>query len=124
MFALPLQVGGVHAGVMDLYRRLPGKLDRKQLVDALLLADTACALLLDSGRPGLRAEGLHPEQAGPHHPEVHQATGLVTAHLGVPTAVALVRLRAYANAYANDCRLRDVVARRLRFDPDPDSDGP
>jgi hypothetical protein len=38
--------------------------------------------------------------------------------------VALIRLRAYA--YAHDRRLRDVasdvVARRLRFDPDPDGD--
>jgi ANTAR domain len=123
VFALPLQVGAIGVGVMGLYRARPGDLDREQLADALVLADTACALLLDS------AEGYHPrrggrwhEPAAPPHPEVHQATGMIIVQLGVTAAVALIRLRAYA--YAHDRRLRDVaadvVARRLRFDPDAD----
>jgi hypothetical protein len=45
---------------------------------------------------------------------------MITVQLGVSVAVALVRLRGYA--YAHDRRLRDVaadvVARRLRFEPD------
>jgi hypothetical protein len=49
---------------------------------------------------------------------------MIIVQLGVPAAVALVRLRAYA--YAHDRRLRDVardvVARRLRFDPDEPGD--
>ena len=123
MFALPLQVGGVHAGVLDLYRKRAGELDGDQLADALMLADTACALLLDGGRDGAsQAAGGHPEQAAPHHPEVHQATGMIAVQLGVTAAIALIRLRAYA--YANDRRLRDVaadvVARHLRFEPDSD----
>ena len=122
MFALPLQVGGIRLGVLDLYRTQPGELDREQLADALVLADTACALLLDTApRPDRpRPDAAWPEQAGSPHPEVHQATGMITVQLGVSMAVALVRLRAYA--YAHDRRLRDVaadvVARRLRFDPD------
>jgi hypothetical protein len=120
MFALPLRVGAVRVGVMDLYRRAPGGLDPEQLADALLLADTACALLLDGGPPGPHAVGRHPEPAAPHHPEVHQATGMITVQLGVTAAVALIRMRAYA--YASDRRLRDVaadiVARRLRFHTD------
>jgi hypothetical protein len=127
MFSLPLQVGGVHAGVLDLYRARAGDLDPEQLADGLVLADTACALLLDAGQPGVsRAAGWQPEQAAPHHPEVHQATGMMTVQLGVTAAVALVRLRAYAYAY--DRRLRDVAAdvvgRRLRFDADADDRGP
>jgi GAF domain/ANTAR domain len=124
VFALPLQVGAIRLGVLDLYRTRPGDLDREQLADALLLADTACALLLDATRhdqPHLN--GRRPEHAGLQHPEVHQATGMLTVQLGVSASVALVRLRAYA--YAHDRRLRDVaadvVARRLRFDPDPDA---
>jgi hypothetical protein len=121
VFALPLQVGGIRLGVMDLYRARPGDLDREQLADALVLADTACALLLDAARLDRPArDGRWPEQAGPQHPEVHQATGMMTVQLGVSAAVALIRLRAYA--YAHDRRLRevagDVVARRLRFDSD------
>ncbi len=125
VFALPLQVGGIRLGVLDLYRAQPGELDREQLADALLLADTACALLLDAapGRDRPRRNAGAPEQAGSPHPEVHQATGMITVQLGVGVAVALIRLRAYA--YAHDRRLRDVardvVARRLRFDPDAEA---
>jgi len=119
MFALPLQVGAIRLGVLDLYRAQPGDLDREQLADALVLADTACALLLDAAqREPPRRGGRWPEPASPRHPEVHQATGMITVQLGVTAAVALIRLRAYA--YAHDRRLRDVagdvVARRLRFD--------
>jgi GAF domain-containing protein len=122
VFALPLQVGGIHLGVMDLYRSLPGRLDHEQLADALLLADTACALLLDSTTG---ASGHLPEEVGLHYPEVHQATGMIIAQVGVTAAVALIRLRAYA--YAHDRQLRDVAAsivnRELRFQPDTqDSD--
>ena len=125
VFALPLQVGAIRLGVLDLYRAQPGDLDREQLADALVLADTACALLLDAAqRDRSRPDGHWPEQAGPQHPEVHQATGMIIVQLGVTAAVALIRLRAYA--YAHDRRLRDVagdvVARRLRFHPDTDAD--
>jgi len=124
VFALPVQLGAIRLGVLGLYRAQPGDLDREQLADALVLADTACALLLDGApRDGSRPNGHWPEQAGPQHPEVHQATGMIIVQLGVTAAVALIRLRAYA--YAQDRRLRDVaadvVARRLRFHPDPDT---
>ena len=123
VFALPLQVGGIRLGVMDLYRARPGPLRHDQLADALLLADIACALLLD---PVLDEHphwhGREPELAGPQHPEVHQATGMMIVQLEVSAALALVRLRAYA--YSHERRLRevaaDVVARRLRFTPDTD----
>ncbi len=124
VFALPLRVGGIRLGVMDLYRRAPGALEGEPLADALMLTDLACALLLDStgdGQPG--ADGL-PERTALQHPEVHQATGMITVQLGVSAAVALIRLRAYA--YSADRALRDVagdvVTRVLRFDPDENID--
>jgi GAF domain-containing protein len=127
VFALPLRIGAIRLGVLVLYRAEPGGLDPTQLADALMLADTMSSLLLDeaghdpSDRP--RPDGSWLEHVGAQHPVVHQATGMVLVQLGVTAAVALVRLRAYA--YAHDRRLRevaaDVVARRLRFDPDPHS---
>ena len=130
VFALPLQAGGIRLGVMDLYRSQPGGLDGEQLADALILADTACALLLDlagqglAGLAGLAGQDLAPaspggpEPVGAQHPVVYQATGMLIVQLGVSAAVAMIRLRAYA--YAHDRRLRDVaadvVARRLRFE--------
>ena len=118
VFALPLRVGAIRLGVMDLYRTRPGELDGGQLTDALLLADTACALLLDAAPyDKLDVDGRRPERVVPQHPEVHQATGMIVVQLGVTAAVALSRLRAHA--YAHDRRLRDVaadvVARRLRL---------
>jgi hypothetical protein len=73
-----------------------------------------CALLLDSGIDANR----RPEAAGLQHPEAHQATGMPIAQMGVSAAVAMVRLRAYA--YSHDLRVHDVVARRLRFPPEPE----
>ncbi len=66
VFALPLQVGAIRFGVLDLYRAGPGELDREQFADALVLADTACALLLDAEaqREQPRLNGGGPEPAG------------------------------------------------------------
>ena len=129
IFAFPLQVGAIRAGVMGLYRERPGSLSAFQLGDALIFADTATLLLLDAqGRAG----GSLGSQAGPgdqpadlalHRAEIDQATGMLTEQLGVGIAEAFVRLRACA--FVNDLRLtdvaRDIVARRLRLHPDPDS---
>jgi GAF domain-containing protein len=121
VFGLPLQAGGIRLGVMGLYRSEPGGLDGEQLADALMLADTACALLLDlAGQgPGRVYQGGS-EPVGGQHPVVHQATGMLIVQLGVSAAVAMIRLRAYA--YVHDRRLgevaADVVARRLRFEPE------
>jgi ANTAR domain len=125
VFALPLKVGAIQLGVLDLYRAEPGGLNGTQLADALLLADTACALLLDAAQPNRpHPDGRRPEPVSLMHPEVHQATGMITVQLGVTAAVALIRLRAYA--YAHERRLRDVaadvVARRLRFHPEAGGD--
>jgi ANTAR domain len=134
IFAFALQVGAIRAGVMGLYRERPGSLSAFQLGDALIFADTATLLLLDAQD---RATGDPVPQTGPggqpadlalHRAEIDQATGMLTEQLGVGIADAFVRLRAYA--YVNDLRLtdvaRDIVARRLRLHPDPDSseDGP
>ncbi|NLU75255.1 ANTAR domain-containing protein [Streptomyces sp. HNM0575] len=119
LFALPLRLGGVGLGVMCLYRSRAGSLSSEQLADALVLADTALALLLDMGQDeGLARGERWSELVGPLHPEVHQATGMLIEQLGVSAGSALLRLRAYA--FASERRLRDVardvVARRLQLD--------
>ena len=40
IFAFPLQIGAIQAGVMGLYRERPGPLSAFQLGDALIFADT------------------------------------------------------------------------------------
>jgi hypothetical protein len=131
MFAFPLRVGAIRVGVMGMYRDRPGSLNPFQLGDALVLADAATLLLLES--PG---QATQPTESSPHgqfadfishRAEVDQATGMLTEQLGVDIAEAFVRLRAYA--YAHDRRLSDlasdIVTRRMRLasNPDPSVDG-
>ena len=48
VFAFPLVVGAIRAGVLGLYRDRPGPLSDFQLGDALVFADTATLLLLNA----------------------------------------------------------------------------
>jgi hypothetical protein len=125
VFAFPLRIGAIRAGVLGLYRARPGQLSESQLGDALICADTATVLLLDAqllaaGGAAVSGPGGQPEDLALHRAEIDQATGMLTEQLGTGIADAFVRLRAYA--YANDRRLadvaRDIVARRLRLRPD------
>jgi hypothetical protein len=61
VFARPLQIGAIRLGLLCLYRAKPGGLDDRQLADALVLADAACALLLDAAQ----RDPPHPDDAGP-----------------------------------------------------------
>jgi hypothetical protein len=125
LFALPLQWGAVNVGVLDLYRVRPGGLTVAGCADLLRAVDIVALLVIDRLTVPAEAAGREdadgwPEAGSGTHYEVHQATGMVLAQLGVDPVVALSRMRAYAFA---EQRLlveiaRDVVARRLRFTED------
>jgi hypothetical protein len=126
IFAFPLQIGAIRAGVLGLYRDRPGELTTPQLGDALLFSDAATLLLLDDqaeaadGLTDGTSAGGQPEDLARHRAQIDQATGMLTEQLGTGIADAFARLRAYA--YSHDLRLADVagdiVARRLRLRPD------
>lgn len=121
LFAFPLRAGAIRVGVLSLYRAQPGPLTPQQLADALVFADIALQLILDSsagiiGSAGYRPlDGLSDGQA-----EVYQATGMMSVQLGVSLEEAFVRLRAHAFAAGLPLGdiAGDVVSRKLRFDPD------
>jgi hypothetical protein len=123
VFAIPLQIGTIRLGAMDLYRTRPGPLSRNELADALTFADVVSTLLLDGAAGAFQDPDEAPRWYGPtgNDAVIHQATGMVLVQLGVDAETAFARLRAHA--YANARRLgdvaRDVVDRRLRFRPDP-----
>ena len=48
IFALPLRIGAIRVGSLGLYRDEPGPLSTAQLGDALIFADTATMVLLES----------------------------------------------------------------------------
>lgn len=122
MYALPLRVGAIQVGVLDLYRDMPAELAGADFADAVTVADTVTAVLLTSGvsdRPIESLGSLWDQPLGAR--EVHQATGMLVVQVGVSVRQAYVRLRAYA--YANGRSLvevaHDVVQRRLRFAAEP-----
>ena len=115
VFAFPLVVGAIRAGVLGLYRDRPGPLSDFQLGDALVFADTATLLLLDAqDRAGAgtgpgAGPGGQPAGLASYRAEIDQATGMLTEQLGVNITDAFVRLRAYAYGQrptAGRCRPR------------------
>jgi hypothetical protein len=124
VFAMPLQVGAIRLGVLDLYRTRPGSLRPHELADALAFAEAAGMLLLDTAagaQPDTAELAWQRDDPTAYQVQVHQATGMILVQLGVSADAAFARLRAHA--YAHGRRLadvaRDVVERRLRFTPDP-----
>jgi ANTAR domain len=127
VYAFPLQLGAISPGVLDLYAQLPLLLSAAELAEAMAFADCATLVLLNAraaARQGITAGSTAGAEEGGYRVEIDQATGMLTGQLDVGVEEAFIRLRAYA--YAHDRRLSevaaDVVNRRLRFSPDPDSD--
>ena len=115
LFAIPLCIGAIAIGALDLYRSTPGGLSSEDLSRALEAADavTLCLLRAGDGGPFGTAEGLDSN----HFAQVHQATGMIQVQLGMPTedAFLLLRARAFASGRPVIDIARDVVERRLRF---------
>jgi hypothetical protein len=123
-YSLPLEVGAIRVGVLDLYRDTAEALDPKDFADALAVAELVTAILLTVDRTGRITESLGPWWDQPLSTrEVHQATGMIVAQLGVPARDAYVRMQGFA--FAQGRMLNEVahavVNRRLRFDTDPDA---
>lgn len=124
MYALPLQLGAIRVGVLDLYRDDATELDSKDFADALAVSDVVTTVLLTAGGDGRLSESLGPWWDQPlSTKEIHQATGMLVSQLGVSARDAYVRMQAFAYAHH---RLLDDVAHavvdgRLRFDQDPDA---
>ncbi|RDI24460.1 ANTAR domain-containing protein [Lentzea flaviverrucosa] len=115
IFAFPLQAGAIGIGAVDLYRRRPGWLSGEELAVALEVVDVVAAVLLGvllgdlDGTDGLRGV------LSPGREQVHQATGMVLAALGISAEDALSRLRGYAfvTGRSLDDVAKDIASRRL-----------
>ena len=91
----------------------------------MLFADAALPRALEHLSRPSTTDGSDLASSGFEHrwAVVHQATGMISVQLDSDLTVAFVRLRAHA--YFTGRRLsqvaRDVVERRLRFEPDTDN---
>lgn len=120
MFAFPLRVGAARLGSLTLYHDRAGPLTTDAHADGLTAAGhvTEAILAMQADAPAdMLAEGL--ADAGAHRAEVHQASGMISAQLGIGIVEALVRLRSHAYATQRPIGevAADVVARRLRLNP-------
>jgi hypothetical protein len=119
LFALPLCVGAIRVGMLALHQVRAGYLEPAMLADSLAFAALSLGLLLDE-QAGLRGVAADLADSLPlHNPQLHQATGMISAQLDMAMEDAFARLR--ARAFADQRPLAelaaDVVYRRLRFDP-------
>ena len=92
VFAFPLTIGAIRAGVMGLYRGAPGPLPAARFGDASSWRTSRPLLLLDGAGHG--GDGAAAAAGGPvldgqspdlalHRAEIDQATGMLTMQLGV-----------------------------------------
>jgi hypothetical protein len=121
VFAFPLQIGAARLGVLEVFRAQPGNLSPDELAHALTFADVAVTSLLDgqeSAPAGTAADGL--EGAIERRAELFQAQGMIMVQLGVGLIEAMARIRAHAYAHNRNLNgvAADIIARKLRFDPD------
>lgn len=125
IFAIPLQVGAIRLGVLNLYRHTPGLLDGDQLTETFAFAEAAVVLLLYL-QDQIVGDRLSPQLVSPldSQPQIHQSTGMISVQAAVSLAEALILLR--ARAFADDRPIldvaNDVISRTLSFripDDDP-----
>lgn len=129
--SIPLRVGGIRLGVLDLLARRAGHLEDEDLTRALDYAEAAVLVVLHlhslehhdgangaNGTGGLRATPSPLEQAFDARAEVHQATGMVSVQAGVDLteALLLIRARAFSESRSMMDVALDVVDRTLRFE--------
>lgn len=118
LFAFPLMLGSATVGVVGLYRTSPGALSADLLSTALLLARSATVPAVHEALRRAEHDDARDDDSSPGlRREVHQATGMISAQLGVTTTEAFARLRAYAIGSSRSITAisRDVVERTLDF---------
>ena len=126
VFSLPLQVGAVAFGVLDLYAWNATQLVEDQVALALAFARVATEILLDAADgtagPDGWGEGKEHGRLLDHRPEIHQAQGMVMVALGLTLADAMIRMRAHA--FSSGLPLIDVARDIITGRPLPDTRGP
>ncbi|MGW2726187.1 GAF and ANTAR domain-containing protein [Streptomyces sp. NPDC001494] len=128
VFSLPLGVSGAAVGTLDLHCDQVGGLSEPDLRTALWVRDAVTYALMSvqpaQGTDDEAEEGVASwlEASEADHTEVYQAVGMVMVQIEVDPEQALDRMRARAFAEGRTVSqvARDVLARKLPFQPEPD----
>lgn len=117
LFAIPLLVGPLRLGAIDLYDARPRPLSDTELVRAATVAADVSRTVL---RQAIEESGLEESPAGARprsRRRIHQATGFVIAQLDVSAADAelLIRARAFAEGRTMLEIADEILTRRRRF---------
>ncbi|WP_194815001.1 GAF and ANTAR domain-containing protein [Nocardia sp. XZ_19_385] len=141
MYALPLHLGAIRLGVLDIYCAQPGPLERRTLAAGLHVADLVTTLLLSGGprvddadwpkgrihaggngqEPGTDGAGPSGDldgaeqwwwEAATNTRDIHQAAGMVIAQTGSTARDAYALLRGYA--FAEELSMTEVATRVVR----------
>ncbi|MGQ4414286.1 GAF and ANTAR domain-containing protein [Streptomyces sp. SAS_269] len=129
VFSLPLGVSGAAVGTLDLYCDQAGGLSEPDLRTALWVRDAVTYALM-SMQPAYDGADDEVEEAvaswvgasEADHTEVHQAVGMVMVQIDADPEQALdrMRARAFAEGLTVSQVARDVLARKRRFQLEPD----
>lgn len=115
---IPLVIGAATVGVVALYDTKPGLLSRHHLRMALAMSSAmtgrAVRLAIDSAGVDEVAETT---TSPAMRREVHQATGMIVAQLGVSATIAFSQLQAHSFSSGRTLQdvAHDVVVRQLNF---------
>jgi hypothetical protein len=117
LFSFPMALGSLNIGAVDLYSRQPAVLTEAQVGDATALSSICARQVLRRTLTDKPSTGGGEDDTGFSRREVHQATGMVLAQLGVSAADALLIINGYAFARGQSVRAvaADIVARRIDF---------
>lgn len=108
VFAFPMVLGTLDVGVVSLYRTARLPFDSLDLEDAQILVHLVSRLVLKRALREVQADPDDDREVPFSRREVHQATGMVIAQLGVSAEDALLTIRAYS--YAMGMSVREVCA--------------
>jgi hypothetical protein len=116
LFAVPVSLGTLHLGAIDLYHSEPMELDpeavRRLVVFGTILGRRVLQRALESSADAI-------DTGTPRHSRhrIHQATGFVIAQLGVSAedALLLIQARAYAGGSSVAEVADEILERRFAF---------
>jgi len=116
VFSFPMRIGTIPVGAVDLSVDHERSLTAVQVRGAVELTEVAARRVLREALLAAATDGRADMETGRYsRREVHQATGMAAAQLGVSVQDALLVLQAHAYATERTVRdvAEDVIARRL-----------